>query len=66
MATGSNYSVSGRHYSPMAQAEDGFPFDGYERVLDVVVHAAGASAGMRVLDVGTGTGNLAERFLRQS
>jgi cyclopropane fatty-acyl-phospholipid synthase-like methyltransferase len=36
---------------------------GYENVLAQVVHDAGASAGMRVLDLGTGTGNLAQRFV---
>ena len=36
---------------------------GYENVLAQVVHDAGASAGMRVLDLGIGTGNLAQRFL---
>lgn len=41
---------------------DGFPFTGYERVLDEVVRQAQAAPGMRVLDLGTGTGNLAARF----
>jgi putative AdoMet-dependent methyltransferase len=39
-----------------------FPFAGYERVLETVVTQADALAGMDVLDLGTGTGNLAVRF----
>ena len=41
---------------------DPFPFAGYEQVLDAVVEMAGAEAGMSVLDLGAGTGNLAMRF----
>ena len=40
-----------------------FPFDGYDRVLRTVVRLAEPTAGMRVLDLGTGTGNLAGLFL---
>lgn len=43
-------------------ASDHFPFEGYERVLNTVVALAEARPGMRVLDLGTGTGNLASRF----
>ncbi|MFZ5921548.1 MAG: class I SAM-dependent DNA methyltransferase [Chloroflexota bacterium] len=39
-----------------------FPFDGYEQALDTVVVQAGARPGQSVLDLGTGTGNLALRF----
>jgi putative AdoMet-dependent methyltransferase len=39
-----------------------FPFDGYQVVLSKVVEMAEVRAGMSVLDLGTGTGNLAERF----
>jgi putative AdoMet-dependent methyltransferase len=41
----------------------GFPLEGYEQVLDQVVEAADVTAGMTVLDLGTGTGNLAARFV---
>jgi putative AdoMet-dependent methyltransferase len=41
---------------------DTFPFAGYEQVLNAVVELAGAEAGMSVLDLGVGTGNLALRF----
>ncbi len=39
-----------------------FPFDGYERALDRVVRLAEPQHGMAVLDLGTGTGNLALPF----
>ena len=38
-------------------------FEGYEEVLAETVAHAQVVAGMRVLDLGTGTGNLAARFL---
>ena len=38
-------------------------FEGYEQVLAKVVKLAQVREGMRVLDLGTGTGNLAARFL---
>lgn len=47
-----------------ADGEDGFPFAGYERVLDAVARrvAGGGEGTMRILDVGVGTGNLAAKF----
>jgi putative AdoMet-dependent methyltransferase len=42
---------------------DGFPFKGYEEVLSRIVELADPKPGMRILDVGTGTGALAQRFL---
>jgi putative AdoMet-dependent methyltransferase len=39
-----------------------FPFDGYEQALKTVVNLAAPESGMSVLDIGTGTGNLALRF----
>jgi putative AdoMet-dependent methyltransferase len=49
-------------YDRSVQSATGL-FEGYERVLDQVVWAAGACSGMRVLDLGVGTGNLARRFV---
>jgi cyclopropane fatty-acyl-phospholipid synthase-like methyltransferase len=37
--------------------------EGYDEVLETVVRLADARPGMRVLDLGIGTGNLAQRFL---
>jgi putative AdoMet-dependent methyltransferase len=39
-----------------------FPFAGYEQVLNTVVKLSAPKVGMYVLDIGTGTGNLALRF----
>src|SRR5574340_741926 len=40
----------------------GFPFEGYRQVLETVLRAAQAEPGMRVLDIGAGTGNLTAMF----
>jgi len=40
----------------------GFPFEGYEAVLDEIVRRADPEPGQRVLDLGIGTGALAHRF----
>jgi putative AdoMet-dependent methyltransferase len=42
--------------------ETHFPFIGYQQALAMVVQLAAPQAGMRVLDLGTGTGNLAAAF----
>lgn len=42
--------------------ETSFPFIGYQQVLAAVVRLAQAHPGMRLLDLGTGTGNLAAPF----
>ena len=47
--------------SEVSQAS-GFPFTGYHAVLDELIRQAEAQPGMRVLDLGTGTGNLLLRF----
>ncbi len=49
-------------YDQDVVSQDVFPFAGYQRVLDTVVMLAGAQPGMSVLDLGTGTANLALRF----
>lgn len=49
-------------YDDSTRTESIFPFDGYEQVLNQVVRQAEPRAGMSVLDIGTGTGNLALRF----
>ncbi|HEY5983388.1 MAG TPA: class I SAM-dependent methyltransferase [Anaerolineales bacterium] len=45
------------------QYRDTFPFAGYDHVLDQLVEWANPQAGMSVLDIGIGTGNLAARFV---
>jgi cyclopropane fatty-acyl-phospholipid synthase-like methyltransferase len=42
----------------------GFPFTGYLQVLSETVRLADTRAGMTVLDLGAGTGNLAEMFIK--
>jgi len=49
-------------YDESVETYTGFPFDGYERVLDEVTRQADVRSGMSVLDLGVGTGKLAERF----
>ncbi len=42
--------------------ESSFPFIGYTKVLDAIVRLAEPRPGLSVLDLGTGTGNLAVHF----
>ncbi len=51
-------------YDDTVAAGPAFPFDGYQRTLDEVFAQAQAQPGMSVLDLGTGTGNLALLFAR--
>jgi putative AdoMet-dependent methyltransferase len=49
-------------YDHDVSAQSQFPFDGYDRVLETLVRLAAPTPGITVLEVGTGTGNLAARF----
>jgi putative AdoMet-dependent methyltransferase len=49
-------------YDQSVQTDKGI-FAGYEQILDEIVRIADAQAGMRVLELGIGTGNLAQRFV---
>jgi putative AdoMet-dependent methyltransferase len=51
-------------YDASVKGSTKFPFDGYESVLDEVIRRAGMLEGKRVLDLGSGTGNLTERIVR--
>ena len=50
------------HYDQSVVETRGFPFTSYEQVLDKVVELTESQPGMSILDLGTGTGNLALRF----
>ncbi len=49
-------------YDAHVAQEKGFPFEGYEAVVSEIVSRVSVTAGERVLDLGVGTGALAERF----
>ena len=49
-------------YDTSVATNRGFPFDGYTQVLDLLVQLTDAKPGMHILDLGTGTGQLATRF----
>jgi putative AdoMet-dependent methyltransferase len=50
-------------YDADVAANSAFPFAGYDEVLDRILERAEPRPGMRVLDLGTGTGALAARFV---
>jgi len=52
-------------YDRSVEGPVGFPFEGYERVLDLVAERSGTGPGTEVLDLGIGTGNLAGRMLER-
>ena len=57
-----DFDAWAKSYDQDIKEQSQFPFDGYERVLDAVVKLAEPQMGHSVLDLGTGTGNLALRF----
>ncbi|MEN8148286.1 MAG: class I SAM-dependent methyltransferase [Planctomycetota bacterium] len=51
------------NYDESVRGSTSFPFDGYDDVLDEVIRRAGVLEKRRVLDLGSGTGNLTERIV---
>jgi putative AdoMet-dependent methyltransferase len=49
-------------YDHDVASQSTFPFNGYDKALATVIEVAAPARGMSVLDIGTGTGNLALRF----
>lgn len=58
----SEFDAWAASYDQDVAANRGFPFEGYRQVLDTVFRTAQAAPGMRVLDLGAGTGNLTGLF----
>jgi putative AdoMet-dependent methyltransferase len=58
----SDFDTWAESYDRDLSALNRFPFEGYELALNAVVRLAAPRADMSVLDIGTGTGNLAVRF----
>ena len=52
-------------YDKSLSGEQTFPFAGYESILANILSTADVRPGMRVLDLGTGTGNLANAFVQK-
>ena len=49
-------------YDEAVRSCEGFPFAGYEAVLDEIARRANPKPGQRILDLGIGKGTLAHRF----
>jgi putative AdoMet-dependent methyltransferase len=58
----SEFDSWAKNYDQSVQEDTNFPFVGYHRVLQEIVNLSGVSSGQAVLDLGTGTGNLALLF----
>lgn len=49
-------------YDEQTSREEGFPFEGFNAVLDEIMRLSNPQPGIHILDLGTGTGLLAARF----
>jgi putative AdoMet-dependent methyltransferase len=56
------FEVWAKNYDQSVLNEDEFPFAGYEKVLDTIFQIAAPLPDQAILDLGIGTGNLADRF----
>lgn len=65
MFPASDFDAWAGHYDQSIREESVFPFDGYNRVLENIIEWAAVSNRKSVLDLGTGTGNLALLFAKQ-
>ena len=63
MSSGRRLEIFDRWAEVYDSTTEGGPLLGYQQVLERIVDCADAAASMTVLDVGTGTGNLAARFV---
>ncbi|MHA2374436.1 MAG: class I SAM-dependent methyltransferase, partial [Candidatus Thorarchaeota archaeon] len=53
------------YYDSFVKSEsDRFPFAGYDDILDRIVELSDPEPGMKILDVGIGTGTLAQKFIK--
>ena len=51
-----------RSYDETIESSDAYPFAGYEEILERIASTCRPISGLRILDVGIGTGNLAQRL----
>jgi len=58
----SDFDAWAETYDQDVNTYSGFPFEGYQQVLETVFRTAQARPRMRVLDLGAGTGNLTALF----
>jgi putative AdoMet-dependent methyltransferase len=58
----SEFDEWAENYDQSIRADTSFPFDGYERVLQAILELTHPQPGQTILDLGTGTANLAVLF----